>query len=379
MSQNGSQPVAGVVFLVVTGEQLRAAHAVAAHLPSPALAINPYTGLVAPLADVEEIERPGQFRVTPRAILAARRTVRRGLAMVPTARSALIIGQDEGFIERVAVAAARGAGTTVVMLSEGVGRPEGVEGARRSWVLDVAHRLLATCGMVAGRRGALGSSDPDLVLAWGPGWEQAVRGRSPQARIVVSGSPAADGLAQIAQPPGAGHLLICSQPLIGPPPAPPPSASAAWYSWLTEVARTVDPRVRIRLHPSECSSLYPLPADLAALRDQPRRPLLEDLAWADVVVAPYSSTLVEAVGAGRVAMSAAPPAFWGAVAQNAFLRDARLPSADFRNAPETDDLLRRAAAAAHDVRGLRETYLSNVGTASERAASAIVAGSASPV
>jgi hypothetical protein len=265
------------------------------------------------------------------------------------------------------------------MMSEGVGRPDGVEGARPSWALDVTHRLLAAFGLVAGQRGELGSSDPDLILAWGPGWEQAVRDRSPQARIVISGAPAADGLAQIARPPGAGHLLICSQPLIGPPPVPPPSASAAWYSWLTEVARAADPRMRIRLHPSECASAYPLPAELAALRDRPRRPLVDDLAWADAVVAPYSSTLVEAVGAGRVAMSAAPPAFWGAVAENAFLRDARLPSADFRTAPDADDLVRKAAAATKDVPGLRETYLSNVGTAAMHAASAILTVLASTI
>jgi hypothetical protein len=289
-----------------------------------------------------------------------------------------VIGQDEGFIEWVAVAAARRAGAAVVLMPDGVGRPEGVEGTRRSWARDGAHRALAACGLVTGRRGDYGSSDPDLILSWGPGWETAVRGRSPHARIVVCGSPTSDALAEIPEPPGAGHLLICSQPLIGAPPVPPASASAAWYSWLTDMARIDDPRVRIRLHPGEVSPLYPLPAELAALRDRPRRPLVEDLAWADVVLSPYSSTLVEAVGAGRVAMSAAPPAFWGAVAQNAFLQDARLPSADFRNAPNAEDLLRRAAAAAHDVRDLRDTYLSNVGTASERAASAIVSGSASP-
>lgn len=378
MSQNGSQPTAGVVFMVVSGEQLRAAHAVGVHLPSPATVINPYTGLAAPLDGVADVQRPHQFRLTPAAIMAARRTVRRGLAMSAASGSVLVIGQDEGFIERVAVAAARRAGAAVVLMPDGVGRPQGVEGTQRSWARDGAHRALAACGIVSGRRGQYGSSDPDLILSWGPGWETAVRGRSPHARILVCGSPTSDALAEIAAPPGEGHLLICSQTLIGPPPVPPDSASAAWYAWLIDMARADHPHARIRLHPGEVSPLYPLPAELAALRDRPRRPLVEDLAWADVVLSPYSSTLVEAVGAGRVAMSAAPPAYWGAVAQNAFLQDARLPSADFRDAPPAEELLRRAAAAAHDVRGLRETYLSNVGTASERAASAIAAASASP-
>jgi hypothetical protein len=254
-----------------------------------------------------------------------------------------------------------------------------LEGRGRSWALDRVDRALVASGLLTGRRGDFGSSDPDLILSWGPGWEPSLGARAPRARILTCGSPTSDILAEVPKPPGAGHLLICSQPLLWPPPVPPASEARAWYSWLTDMAGNDDPRVRIRLHPSECSPSYPLPAELDTLGQRPPPPLVEDLAWADVVLAPYSSILVEAVGAGRVAMSAAPAAAWGRVAANAFLHDVRLPTANFRDAPQIDALLRRAAAAAADVSGLRDTYLSNVGTASQYAASAIVALSAPPI
>ena len=88
--------------------------------------------------------------------------------------------------------------------------------------------------------------------------------------------------------------------------------------------------------------------------------------------------LVEAVGAGRVAMSAGSTAIWGAYAANAFLEDPRVPSVDFRTSPGVEQLLAVAADAAPQVQGLRDDYLAHIGDAARRTADAIVTLVAAP-
>ena len=74
--------VAAVVFMVVSDEQLEAARAVAGHLPSSPTVVNPYTGVAAPLEEMTTVRRPVGFVPTPRAIGAARATLRRSLELV---------------------------------------------------------------------------------------------------------------------------------------------------------------------------------------------------------------------------------------------------------------------------------------------------------
>src|SRR5262245_4994324 len=112
----GSAAEAPVVFMVVSAEQLEAARAVAVHLPSPATAVNPYTGIAVPLDELSGVQRPVGFVITPRAIRRARRTVRRALAMTRGDEPLLVIGQDVGTIERVGIAAAQKAGARVAIM-----------------------------------------------------------------------------------------------------------------------------------------------------------------------------------------------------------------------------------------------------------------------
>ena len=120
MADPASATDPAVIFMVVSGEQLEAARTVAAHLASPASVINPYTGVAGPLDDMASVERPLGFAITPRAIHAARRTVRRALATARAAHPVLVIGQDEGMIERVAVTAARKGGARLAIMPDGV-------------------------------------------------------------------------------------------------------------------------------------------------------------------------------------------------------------------------------------------------------------------
>ena len=144
------------------------------------------------------------------------------------------------------------------------------------------------------------------------------------------------------------------------------------------MAAVDDPRVRVRLHPGERAPRYRLPAGLRHLLDEPQRPLADDLAWADAVIAPFSSVLVEAAGASRIPISAGSTAIWGDFAANAFLEDPRVPSVDFRTSPDLDALLEVAAAAAPYVEALRADYLANIGDASRLTAEAIVGLAAAP-
>ena len=111
---------AAVVFMVVSNEQLDAARMVAEHLPSVATVVNPYTGVVLPLDEMTGVDRPLGFVITPRAISAARAAVRRALRVAGGPEPVLVIGQDEGTIERVAVTAARKAGARVAILPDGI-------------------------------------------------------------------------------------------------------------------------------------------------------------------------------------------------------------------------------------------------------------------
>jgi len=196
---------------------------------------------------------------------------------------------------------------------------------------------------------------------------------------VNCGSPRSDAFAGLPPRPGAGHVLLCSQPLyLSQAAAPPQRATAAWYDWLATMAAVDDPRVRVRLHPGERAIRYRLPAGLGHLLGEPQRPLAEDLAWADVVLAPFSSVLVEAAGASRIPISAGSTGIWGDFAANAFLEDPRLPSVDFRTSPDLEALLEVAAATAPCVDALRADYLANIGDASRLTAEAIVGLAAEP-
>ena len=109
----------------------------------------------------------------------------------------------------------------------------------------------------------------------------------------------------------------------------------------------------------------------------PQRPLTDDLAWADVVLAPFSSILVEAAGASRIPISAGSTGVWGDVAANAFL-DPRVPSVNSAPPRPGRASSRWRPRRRPPINALRDDYLANIGDAARRTANAIVALAAAP-
>jgi len=150
--------------MVVSDEQLEAARAVAGHLPSPPTVVNPYTGVAAPLAEMTSVRRPVGVVPTPRGIAVARATLRRSLALSGAAHPVLVVGQDVGTIERVAIASARKAGARVAIMPDGVFASSRLRGAGSRRPLEraiaVADRTLVAAGILTGRRSDFGSTAP---------------------------------------------------------------------------------------------------------------------------------------------------------------------------------------------------------------------------
>jgi len=105
-----------------------------------------------------------------------------------------------------------------------------------------------------------------------------------------------DDLASIPKPASAKRILLCSQPLEIPSWSRPHVAE--WRRFIDDVLSEVPDGIelRVRLHPAEIDTNY---TDNVRRSLQPGRSLLEDLEWASVVAAPFSTTLLEAAAAGR--------------------------------------------------------------------------------
>ena len=366
----------GAVFMVVSGEQVEAAKAVARHLPFASYALNPYTDLTVPLADVNAIERPVGFVVTPRAIAAARRAVRRALALAGGRRAVLVAGQDEGTVERAAIATARAAGARLVMMPDGI--PTNVKALpplrrRPAWLVKEPYRPRARCQSCARRpaeRPLLQQPRPRAQLGPGLGRRdpagRAGRGHR-RLRLAPVGRPCA-----IAPPPGVGNILVCSQPLLGRSTTASPREGRRRLVPLAVGARAGRRPARPGAPaPRGAPPRYRLPGELSPLAGEPPRPVLDDIGWADIVIAPFSTVLVEAVGAGRVPMTAGGRSVWGRTAGNAFLEDPRVACIDFRRSPGVEELLATAEAHAAGASELREDYMAHIGSSSERSAEAI--------
>jgi hypothetical protein len=360
-----------VFFLVATEEQLHAAKMVGAHLED-SFAIDPYAGQASSLSDIEEVTRPIKARVTLAAITRARLSMRRAVALAPISKRLLVIGQDVGLIERAAIAAALSHEFQLVLMPDGIVSSqhtgEEVSSGLGKVVREGIDRMLRTCHLVVGRRGRFGSSEPSLVLSWGAGWGPTWAARCPNAEIWPIGSPRADEYADMPDRPENGNLLICSQPLLLPQHRSVRREANEWYEWLIRLHRVEHTRIRIRLHPSEQSYRYPLPADLQPILNAQPTPLRDDLGWADVVVSPFSSVLVEALAAGRIPITAGATRVWGAFADNDFLADPRIPVIDFRGLQNPQACLEQAEGALAVEETLRDKFLANLGSAALTAA-----------
>ncbi len=373
---------AAVIFMVVSDEQLEAARAVADHLPTSPVVVNPYTRVAAPLDEMTGVQRPVGLFPTPRAIGAARATLRRSLELAGAAHPVLVAGQDVGTIERVAIASARKAGARVAIMPDGVFASENLGGTGR-WPLEraiaAADRTLVAAGVLTGRRRDFGSTAPDMILSWGPGWEAPLQRRAPAARVVNCGSPRSDAFARLPPRPGEGRVLLCSQPLfLDQIVAPPERATAAWYDWVTTMSLVGDPRLRVRLHPGERAPVYRLPMGLRHLLGEPaaaadRGPRLGGRRPGPVLIDPRR-------GGGRVP----DPDQRRLDRRLGRRRRKRLPRGPSRperrlpRVPRPGRHPRGRRRGRPPVDALRDDYLANIGDAARRNADALAALAVAP-
>ena len=335
----------GAVFMVVSGEQLEAAKAVARHLPFASSALNPYTDLTVPLADVNAVERPVGF-VTPRAIAAARRAVRRALALAGGRRAVLVAGQDEGTVERAAIATARAVGARLVMMPDGI--PTNVKALpplrrRPAWLVkNLIDRALVASRVLVGRRSDLFSSNPDLVLSWGRGWDARYGGPRRTRSSPTSARPGRTALPRSRLRRGSATSSCAASPCScrSTTTSPPRRTSRARYRWLSELDQARDPRVRVRLHPEEHPRRDTVSPPRCA-RSRPSRRARCSRTSAGLTSSSPASR--------RSSWKPSPPAaspmtaggmlVWGRTAGNAFLEDPRVPCLDFRRSRGVEELV----------------------------------------
>lgn len=278
-----------------------------------------------------------------------------------------VLPQDVGLLQRLASRRAKRAGAKVVLMPDGVVSSDSVPNGnlvRRAFrrFLDL---ILRSAGLVEGRAGDMGSSQPHMIFSWGQGWDNAF-GDLAGTEIVHMGCPRMDDLADLGknahQP--ERRILICSQPLSIPSWAKPYAAD--WYSFL-ERALEVSKNgfnVRVRLHPAERNdSLIPS----AIVEAQGWGPLREDIEWSTVVMAPFSTVLVEALAAHRpiVALTATPE-FSAHASKYPFFKDARVEERLWNI-----QSLNHTSREDRDLSGLRNDFVAFAGSSSERIARAL--------
>lgn len=209
----------------------------------------------------------------------------------------VLLGQDVGPLERFAAASARRLGLTVGLMPDGLAFDDPTEDETRSATL--LGRTAVRLGLSHPPSGQLGNTKPDLVVSWGQGWEGHWRSLG-IPRVLSVGSPRSQDLLTIPGPPGRGNVLVASQPLaaLG---LPRPEVES-WYQFMHTAASEFG--WRLRPHPWERQSAYAQAAP--ALPQWEQRPFLEDLEWADSVISPCSTLLLEAAATGRVAIAFSP-------------------------------------------------------------------------
>jgi hypothetical protein len=338
-----------VTFLVGNDVQRENALAVADFLPSSSTQfLNLWTAAIGLHPPTFQGHTPAP---TPRLALRTALSIRRH------GPSVLVIPQDMGLLQRIAARQNRLCGGITVLLPDGVVGAQAVtNGSRnRRIVGKAADRMLRSFGLVEGAAGSMGSSDPDVVMSWGPGWDSAFACSS-SSTVLHAGCPRMDSLNGLRGQGGSAsssrRMLICSQPLHLPSWSQPYAGS--WYTFLSAVVadERFEGSVKIRLHPAEFRSSN-VPADVRAHGSTDS--LGGDLKWASHVVSPFSTVLIDALAAGRaVASLSADAIFAEHVRRVPFFDDPMLPNAGW-------DLDSVASTAFGDPLTLREKYLVRVG------------------
>lgn len=276
----------------------------------------------------------------------------------------VVIPQDVGLLQRLLASRARLLGCAIVLMPDGiVARGPVLNGrAVRQLVRNTVYRCLNVLGLIEGVPGAMGGSNPDYILSWGPGWDAAFT-RGKDTKIIHLGCPRMDRYDGMShQELDRINVLVCSQPLRIP--AHTRAYAKDWYAFL-ESLRTLDRsdvNIRIRLHPAEVKSLT-VPN---ALRDEHvGRSLASDLNWASLVASPFSTVLVEALASSRAFVAIAPDnKFSRAARAYPIFSDVETPTSVW----EIDAIL-SAGLKTPGLARLKDAYLSNLGRSAKLTAS----------
>lgn len=361
-------PSSEVCFLVTSSEQLRDALAVSGRLDRSKCAWNAYAdepvGLDGATRELKRIVSPGYE--------AAWGSARRVGRWARSGGRVLVLGQDVGLAERAAIASARRANASVVLLPDGViSRGRSSPNGSFETLKRTADVILERAGLLSGRRARFGASDPDAIASWGAGWDRDWRAAAPAARICDTGSPRMDRLAGIPSPGDERRMLVCSQPMTLLC-RPGSNAIRDWYQWLERVAEGGDD-TRVRLHPVERRLIASGELEVgSALQGRAGdNPLEDDLAWASAVAAPISTAMVEAAAAGRPVISVRPYELSDLARRCAFFADRRVPVMASRPDLSVDELWAAAQAGGEEQAALKERYATNVGHASSACAALV--------
>lgn len=260
----------------------------------------------------------------------------------------VVLPHDLGMLQRALVATVRRRHAQAMLLPDSAVSSQNMLDPAGNLLRKFANRTLGLLGLLAGTPGRFASSNPDVVLSWGSGWNAAL---PPEytGRTVVTGSPKLD----LSLPPcsSSNNVLVCSQPLSAGP-AWARQYEAEWYSFLETIVESGIPRVRIRLHPRELQEEKV--SDLVKAAASTAKTLLEDLEWSTIVAAPFSTVLVEALAAGRTPLLLYPDATFKSEAAS-FPMMGQIPAIPW--VPEA--LLRPPKP---EVAALRKAFCANVGT-----------------
>ena len=356
------------LFLVGAGPQLHSARRVSAYLERPAELLDLWNAKVVGLdaGDGDAHIAPatvGRLRAVSTAVKEWARANPRGVVVAP---------QDVGLVYRRAIAVARRAGLSIVLLPDGaVSEDKLSQRSLLGGVVPAADAVLRGIGLFAGEHGKMAASKPDLVLSWGHGWDHVYAARG-ITNVVDVGNPRADGLDALPAPQD-DRVLVCSQPpwlpLIGGEPT-----VALWYGWLERLASSApEGALKVRLHPQERDRLDELPVGEATRAVLTHGTTFhQDLGWSGAVVAWASTTMIEAAGAGRAVVSVAINDLAGAVAKAmVFNRDPRMVTATSEEIADWPSALALVGKARAQQSGLADDFLVNVGSAAKAAAAAL--------
>jgi len=360
-----------IAFLVGSGVQLDSAVRITQQLNRPAVVLDMWS---ARLRQVEQMTVPGHLPpVTLRRLIKVGRAAARWAQATPGA--VLVVPQDVGLVYRRAIAAARRAGAAIVLLPDGaVSRQKVTSRSLKGGLVPLVDRLLAAIRVVAGRHGQMAASRPDLVLSWGPAWNEVFRAQRVGAIIDV-GNPRSDELAPLApvSPGEPRRVLLCSQPMdhdqIGGK-----LAQTAWYAFVEHLALTAPSgELAVRLHPAERDQLEQLPIGPATKRVLTKdTSLAHDIGACDAVVSWASTTMIEAAAASRAVVSVGINEAAAEIARGYFFqRDPRAITVLSRDIADFAALREVVSRAARQQVGMAQEYAVNVGSATQAAAKAL--------